>query len=156
MDHYAKFDRHVSRHDADTQLWADGGGAEEAVEHLEKFQDEDWQTLRAAYPGKDRLWRGCLASALNPHMGGHAQDILIAMIEDPDPEVAFDALYRTAFYCGVNANADGPFVDLTIRHLDFLERVKSTNEIIKKIRSVSAGCAPHFVESFRMLEKVIA
>ena len=55
MDHYAKFDRHVSRHDADTQLWADGGGAEEAVEHLEKFQDEDWQTLRAAYPGKDRF-----------------------------------------------------------------------------------------------------
>lgn len=156
MDHYAKFDRHVSRHDADTQLWADGGGAEEAEEYLANFQDEDWQTLRAAYPGKDRLWRGCLATALNPYMGPHAQDILITMITDPDPEVAFDALRSTAFYCGVNANADGHFVDTTIVHPDFLERVRSTNDIVDKIRSVSSGCAPYFAESFRLLEKVIA
>ena len=156
MDPYAKFDRHVSRHDADTQLWADGGGAEEAEEHLANFQDEDWQTLRAAYPDKDRLWRGCLACALKPHMGARAQDILIAMIDEPDPEVAFDALRSTAFYCGVNANADGHFVDSAIVHPDFLERVKSANGIVDKIRSVSVGCAPYFVEKFRLLEKVIA
>ena len=51
-------------------------------------------TRTGTYPDKDRRWRGCLASALHPHMGPHAQDILIALITTPMDHYALD---RTAF-----------------------------------------------------------
>ena len=122
---------------------------------LNDFQDEDWRALSADYAGKNRLWRGCLATALNPYMGATAQDLLLALLEDPDTEVAFLALRATAFYCGINANADGPFIDPTIVHAGFLQHVRSTHDIIGKIRLAGADCSAFFIATFRLLEEVV-
>ncbi len=156
MDIYAKFDRHIARYDSDSLDWCDGLGADDAVALLNDFKAEDWQALNASYAGKNRLWRGCLASALNPYMGTAAQDLLLALLEDPDSEVAFLALRATAFYCGINANADGPFIDPTIVHAGFLQHVRSTHDIIGKIRMVSANCSANFAAQFRLLEEAVS
>ena len=149
---YSTFERYVTGYEPDGVDWCDGGAADEASQLLADFEDADWLKLCADLDHKDRLWRGCVATTLNPYLGKHAQDLIIHLLDDPDKEVSFDALRIVAFYCGVNYRKEGPFIDDSILHREFFAKIKSHGDIMSKIKKIKEGASASFSDVFTLLE----
>ena len=156
MNQYSRFDRHITGYEPDGMDWCDGLGADRALELLAEFEDADWRRLCADLDHKDRMWRGCVATILNPNLGKYAQDLIIHLLDDPDEEVAFDALCKVAFYCGVNHRRDGPFLDESILHGEFIAKVRSHGDMMSKIKHIQKGTSKFFADVFTLLEDRIS
>lgn len=134
--------------------WADGGGAEEAIELALSLSDKGWEELVSIRAKRSAGWRACLVCVLQPRSGGVAQRLLLESASDQDDQVAFLAVRSIAFYCGINASAKGPFVDPKIRSEAFLSQARASG-IIERVRKVSSLCAPVFHRQFDLLEAVL-
>lgn len=135
--------------------WADGGGAEEAIALAQSLSDHEWAELVSIRAKRSAGWRACLVCVLQPRNGRVAQRLLLESASDQDAEVAFLAARSIAFYCGINASAKGPFIDLKIRDEAFLSQARQTSGIIERVRKISSLCAPVFQRQFDLLQAVL-
>lgn len=145
----------LQRSDSDSMEWADGGGAEEAEAMLSALPLQDWANLEHLRQVRNPRWRACLASVLRPQQGEQAGQLLITLASDQDTEVAFLAMRAVAFNCGVNASAQGPFIDPKVRVESFLLRAKTTEGLAAKVLKVRSSCTPSFQRQFELLAAVL-
>ena len=148
-----RFESHLSEYEADSQDWGDGLGYDISAQLLREFQTEDWAYISQIWATKEKHWRECFISSLDPSLGTTADYLLISALDDPDIDVAFDALREITFYCGINADKNGPFLDKSILNLSFRERVRGTDNIIEKIKYINAHCDSIFQASHNLLLK---
>ncbi|MFI8616460.1 hypothetical protein ACIGHN_13245 [Acidovorax sp. NPDC077693] len=137
--------------DADSMEWADGGGAEDAAEMMAILSEQDWLKLKSISLNRDRNWRACLASSLNPRQGEQAEHLLLTLASDQDLEVAFLAVRGIAFYCGINDSMNGPFIDPKIRVSSTHALAKATSGLASRVRKVGSSCGPRFQRQFELL-----
>lgn len=130
---YNDLDNFLAKSDHESMDWCDGGQAEVAEGLLEKFDEADWNTLSSSWRSKSALWQACLVSILCPKYGVVAQDILIEIASCSDPELAYEAMDVISFYCGINANSDGPFIDESIEHKGFKARLCANPNFLESI-----------------------
>ena len=156
MHRYSRFDSHITGYEPDGVDWCDGLGADKALELLAEFDDADWRRLCTDLDHKNRMWRGCVSTILDPNLGKYAQDLLVHLLDDPDEEVSFNALRQAAFYCGVNSRNDGPFLDESICHQEFFSKVKSHDDMMLKITNIKKGTSSYFSSIFTLLEDRIS
>lgn len=154
-DYYTKFDALLSTSDYDSQDWSDGLGLETAKDYIGQFSAHEWNRLATEWSDKPQLWRGCLISVLHPGYGKHAEDIIFAMLDDPNEDVSYLALSVISFYCGVNDGKNGPFEDKRILNERFKAHVAATDGITEKILAIRAGCHPLFQARFDLLLKLL-
>ena len=147
---FEKLSAHLNTQDPDSLAWADGLGHEVASELLSQFSEDDWGELSVSWKLQSKSWRACLAVTLYPK-NETASRILLDMTADPDTEVAFDALRVVSFYCGVNANADGPFLDECICSPDFLSLAEVHPSLLSQLKRVSARCTESYRRQFELL-----
>lgn len=145
----------LKQSDCDSMAWADGGDAEEAIELAQSLSDQQWAELVCIYATRNASWRACLVSVLQPRHGRAAQRLLLESVSDQDAQVAFLAAPSIAFYCGINASAKRPFIDLNIRNEAFLSQAKQTAGITDQVHRISSLCAPVFRRQFDLLEAVL-
>lgn len=150
-------DQLLAASDADSMRWCDGLAYQDAEQLLFKLRADEWAQLRSMCERRSVRWRECLASVLCPQQGKDAEGLLFALANDDAPEgtVGFDALLKIAFYCGVNANADGAFVDPSIQIPEFVAAARLAPHLQAAIERVSAGSADHFRHKFELLAKVL-
>ncbi|MBL0730734.1 hypothetical protein [Piscinibacter sp. HJYY11] len=145
----------LRRSDCDSLAWADGGDAEDASALLQSLSNQQWTELVTIRAKRNASWRACLVSVLQPSHGRVAQRLLLDSASDQDAEVAFLAARSISFYCGVNASAQGPFIDFKIRNRSFLSQAKETAGLVDQVRKVDSLCAPEFQRQFELLEAVL-
>lgn len=133
-------DTFLSSNDHESMDWCDGGKHEVAEGYLRDFDKNDWQQIKTCWQKKTAQWQGCLISVLHPAYGSFSQDIILEMALSDNPEIAFEAMHCISFYCGINANSAGEFIDESIVNFGF-RRLLSKNE--------------HFLESIPSISKVI-
>jgi hypothetical protein len=80
-----------------------------------------------------------------------ASNLLLDMTSDPDPEVSFAALRGVAFYCGVNANFEGPFVDLSLCVPAFLQAAKDHSLLLLNLEHIRSQCSTDWDQLFTLL-----
>lgn len=137
-DMYNQLDQHLSSNHCDSLKWNEGGQFEIAEEILTKFEAHDWSLLAKSWQSKNNSWKRCLSGILNPYYGQQAQDIIISMANCQSPEVALEAMYAISFYCGINENEDGLYLDEQIVHKGFKDKLINDNFVasISKIEKL--------------------
>ena len=133
---FNKFDSFLAKNDHESMDWCDGGESEVASGLIEKFEDNDWQVLREVWRNRSAQWQGCLVSVLCPQYGNLAQDLFIDMAGSQNSDIAFEAMYAISFYCGINANSEGPFIDDSIVHNEFKSKLRANSEFLKSIPQI--------------------
>ncbi|MES9969568.1 MAG: hypothetical protein ABW092_06005 [Candidatus Thiodiazotropha sp.] len=123
--------------DHESMDWCDGGEYEVAEGYLGSFDEKDWQQLKGCWRERPVQWQGCLVSVLHPSYGGVSQDIILEMALSENPEIAFDAMCGISFYCGINANSDGQFIDESIVNSEFRERLRGDKHFLASIPLIS-------------------
>ena len=116
--------------------WNEGGQFEAAEAILASFTEPDWQALAAQWRDKNNSWKLCLASVLNPYYGNAAQDLLIAMACCKSPAIASEAMYAICFYCGINENIEGYYIDNAITHPPFKQKLQQHSKFIAAIPEI--------------------
>ncbi|HHL2459774.1 TPA: hypothetical protein ACQ30S_004108 [Yersinia enterocolitica] len=153
--HVESLDHLLAESDADSMDWNDGGGHKAASELLGKFTAADWAELEARCHVRNSKWRECLATVVRPQYGVAASQLLLALANDTTGEVAFYALLGIAFYCGVNANSDGGFLDPRIQNLSFLEAARRSPRLPEAIQRTTRHCSAHFNSRFELLAQIL-
>lgn len=146
-----KIDSLLQESDSNSLEWADGGGAEMAMEMLSALDEQGWLLIESLCSSRGPAWRACLASALEPRQGDVARRLMIELAWDQDIEVAFLATSGVAFYCGVNASENGPFIDFRILDSQFLMKARAAEGLSGQVREIGERCATHFEERFKLL-----
>ena len=144
---FNKFDELLRESDADSQDWADGGGAEDAMEYLEGFGELEWKHLSETWEKKDKKWRECLASALYAFCE-EAQDLIIKMVYDKDSDVAFEAMDGLNFYCGINRDSVGQFWDERGINQKLIDKVKKQEGFKERVLELNHPYFELFMEIF--------
>ncbi len=149
-NNFQQLDQHLSANHCDSLKWNQGGQFEIAEEILAKFAEADWLLLAKNWQSKNNSWKRCLIGILTPYYGSQAQDLIINMASIQNPEIAMEAMYAISFYCGVNENADGVYLDSEIAHLEFKNRLVNSQfaASIGKIEKLTG-------EKFTLLQKVL-
>lgn len=137
MNRFEELDRYLSESDPNSMGWHEHAH-EVAVEQLSLFEPFDWQKLSIALPTRDRAWRMCLVTVLEPARSPIAADLLLEMTGDPDIEIAFEALRRTCFYCGVLTVKGVVCIDPRIQVPKFLSRARATQSLPARAGQLSA------------------
>jgi hypothetical protein len=135
---FENFDAFLAKNDHESMDWCDGGESEIAERLLEEFEERDWNALREVCLSRSVQWQGCLVSILCPKYGSTAQDILVDMANSKNPEIAFEAMYSISFYCGINANSAGPFIDDSIVHNEFKAKLSANPEFLESIPQIGS------------------
>lgn len=133
---FKKLDDFLNKSDHESMDWCDGGESEMAEKLIEKFDEQDWKTLSEVSQNRSLQWQGCLVSILCPQYGAVAQYILVKMTGSKNPDIAFAAMYAISFYCGINANSAGPFIDDCIVHEEFRAKLRLNSEFLASIPQV--------------------
>jgi hypothetical protein len=133
---FEKLDDFLHKNDHESMDWCDGGESENAERLLEKFEERDWDLLREVCRSRSVQWQGCLISILCPQYGPCAQDILVEMANSKDPDIAYEAMHKISFYCGINENSDGAFIDDSIVHNEFKTKLISNSDFVKSIPKI--------------------
>jgi hypothetical protein len=147
---FEQLSAHLRTQTPDTQDWADGGGHEVASELLQRFATADWEELSRSWRLNNGDWRTCLAEIIVPQ-SVPATNLLLDMTSDPDLDVSFAALRSVAFYCGVNANSEGPFVDLSICVPAFLQSAKDHPRLLLNLEHIRSQCSAYWDQMFTLL-----
>lgn len=147
---FDQFSAHLRAQAPDTQDWSDEGGWQVAANLLLRFTAEDWEELVRTWRLNDSSWRTCLADILTPQ-NASASNLLLEMTSDQDTDVSFTALCRVAFYCGVNVNAEGPFVDQRICVPAFLQVARDHPLLLRNLEHTRRHCADFFDRQFGLL-----
>lgn len=147
---FEQLSAHLRAQTPDTQDWADGGGHQVAIDLLLRFTATDWDELSRMWRLNGTSWRTCLAEIMIPQ-NASASSLLLDMTSDQDIDVSFAALCSVAFYCGVNANSEGPFVDLSICVPAFLQAARDHPLLLSNLEHISNHCAALFGRRFTML-----
>lgn len=134
---FKTFDSFLSANDHESMDWCDGGGYEVAEGYLGSFDENDWQQLKDCWRERTYQWQGCLVSVLHPSCGSVSQDIIFEMALSDNPEIAFEAMNGISFYCGINANSDGQFIDESIVNFEFRERLREDNDFLSSMPLIS-------------------
>lgn len=151
LNNFNKLDELLSSNHCDSLKWNEGGQFELAEEILTDFDDSDWNALTASWQGKNSSWKRCLAALLTPYYGSQAQEIIIKMANNNNPEVAMEAMYAISFYCGINENADGLYLDQEIVHLEFKNKLLNNHQFIDSISKIEKLVG----EKFTLLKEIL-
>lgn len=146
-----RLDEHLEASEPDSMEWADGLGATRAAELLAALADEEWAGIAGLSAQRSADWRRLLAEVLEPGSGEQAQELLLALSADADEEVAFAALTKIAFHCGVNAKAEGAFVDAGILDEAFWARCRAHEGLVARAERAAQGCSEHWAGVLRLL-----
>lgn len=140
MARFEEFDRYLSESDPDSMGWHEHA-YEVAVEQLSIFEPVDWEQLCLALRTRDRAWRMCLVTVVEPAHSPIAGDLLLEMTGDPDVEIAFEALRRTYFYCGVLTVKGVVRINPKIQVPGFLGRARAIHSLPGRASQLSAQSA---------------
>ncbi|MBI3561282.1 MAG: hypothetical protein HY080_06145 [Gammaproteobacteria bacterium] len=151
-----KLDASLSESDADSMIWNDGGESKLAEDILSLFSENNWLLFGTMWRHRNTSWRTCLASILQPQQDESAVRMLLVLAGDQGLGIAFEALSKIAFYCGVNDGSLGPFVDTRIRVPTFLVAAVNAPELKGNIAKVIAECAPAIQKRFELLLTVLS
>lgn len=124
---FHQLDQHLSANHCDSLKWNEGGQFEIAEDILAKFAESDWLLLAKNWQSKHNSWKRCLIAILTPYYGDEAQALIINMANTQNAEIALEAMYAISFYCGINENVDGPYLDHKIVHLEFKTKLIKNN-----------------------------
>lgn len=133
---FKSLDSFLSVNDHESMDWCDGGEYEVAEGYLAVLDEHDWLQLKACWREKTAQWQGCLISVLHPAYGRSSQDIMLEMAQSENPEIAFEAMCGISFYCGINANSEGEFIDEEIANSEFREYLKKNEDFLASIKSI--------------------
>jgi hypothetical protein len=149
------FIAHLRSQNPDSLDWADGCGHETSRELMQQFSATDWDELSRTWREQRKEWRTCLTDVLDPRNPA-ASSLLLDMTSDQDTDVSFSALRGVAFYCGVNASSDGPFLDERIRDPVFLAAAQNHPSLMIQLERVGDQCSNHFRQQFKLLASVLS
>ena len=148
---FKSLDSFLSVNDHESMDWCDGGEYEVAEGYLADLDENDWLQLKACWREKTAQWQGCLISVLHPAYGRSSQDIMLEMAQSENPEIAFEAMYGISFYCGINANSGGQFIDEEIANSEFREYLKKNEDFLASIKSIGKVVG----RKYELLQKVL-
>ncbi|WP_428243258.1 hypothetical protein [Gynuella sp.] len=148
---FNSLDSFLSVNDHESMDWCDGGEYEVAEGYLADFNENDWLQLRACWREKTAQWQSCLVSILYPAYGRIAQDIILEMAQSKNPELAFEAMYCISFYCGINTNSGGEFIDEKVVNSEFKEYLKKHGDFLASINSIGKAVG----RKYELLQQVL-
>jgi hypothetical protein len=151
-----RLDHLLDEHDADSMEWCDGLASQDASDLLVELSAPDWRELERLCALRGVDWRECLASVLSPAQGAAAEEILFQLASDQSGEVAFHALSQIAFYCGVNANAAGAFLDTSIQVPSFLVASRAKTDLRDALHLLWERSGAHVRSRLDLLSALLA
>ena len=88
---FAKYDNYLTYASKYDDYWSDVG-ISDAINILEKFSKEDWSALFEAAKVRPPIWlRSCSETLAEVSDSAHAYELLLLLVQNEDPEVAFAA-----------------------------------------------------------------
>ena len=152
---YLELDCLLAASDAESSDWNDGYDSRSAAALLKNLSPAERGVLFGSTAAKAANWRRCLVSILHPAVTDEGE-ALIGAIWDDDPDIAFAALHRSTFYCGIlTSEKKGVHEHPRIRVAAFLQQLAIREGIQTRIEAISSESHPKWVEEFRLLTNVL-